>query len=102
MTGWVKVARASDLKPEEKMVITVSDENILVLNHGGRFYAMSSVCTHEKVELVDGFLLEDSIVCPAHLSEFSLETGAVLNPPATVPLKTYDVKIEGEEIWVAV
>jgi 3-phenylpropionate/trans-cinnamate dioxygenase ferredoxin component len=53
-----------------------------------------------RVELVNGFLTEDCIVCPAHLSQFSLETGEVVNPPATIPLKTYRVAVEGGKVRV--
>jgi 3-phenylpropionate/trans-cinnamate dioxygenase ferredoxin subunit len=90
----------SDLKPEEKLARTVSGANILVVNHNGRLYAVSNICTHENVELVEGFLTEDAIVCPAHLSQFSLETGAVLSPPATIPLRTYEVIVEDDEVTV--
>jgi nitrite reductase/ring-hydroxylating ferredoxin subunit len=31
-----------------------------------------------------------------------LKTGQVMNPPATVPLRRFNVKIEGETIFVEV
>ena len=100
MDKLARVCRVSELELEGKIAITVSDESILVVNHGGRFYALSNLCTHEKVELVNGFIIEDAIVCPAHLSQFSLETGEVLNPPATMPLKTYEVIVQDGEVSV--
>jgi 3-phenylpropionate/trans-cinnamate dioxygenase ferredoxin subunit len=96
----VTVCNVSDLREGEKIAVSVSGESILVVNHGGKFYAVSNICTHERVELVNGFLIEDSIVCPAHLSEFSLETGQVINPPATIPLKTYRVIVQNDEVRV--
>jgi 3-phenylpropionate/trans-cinnamate dioxygenase ferredoxin component len=98
MEKLVKVCRVTDLKLEEKIAITTSDESILVVNHEGRFYALSNLCTHEKVELVNGFLIEDSIVCPAHLSKFNLGSGEVLNPPAVMQLKTYEIVLQNDEV----
>jgi nitrite reductase/ring-hydroxylating ferredoxin subunit len=43
----------------------------------------------------------DSVVtCPLHLSRFDVTSGEVQNPPATVPLKTYSLKIEGTSVYV--
>jgi nitrite reductase/ring-hydroxylating ferredoxin subunit len=98
----VKVCRVTDLSPEEKIALTISGESILVVNYEGAFYAVSNICTHEHVELVSGFLIDDSIVCPAHLSRFRLKTGDVLNPPALLPLKTYRTVVEDGEVFLEV
>jgi len=102
MTRVVKVCRVSDLAPGEKMALNVSGEDILLVNYNGKFYGVSNVCTHEHVELVNGFLIDDSIVCPAHLSAFLLETGEVFNPPAILPLKTYKTSIQNDEVCIEV
>ena len=38
------------------------------------------------------------ISCPLHGAVFDLKTGAVLTPPASEDLKSYEVKIEGTTI----
>jgi 3-phenylpropionate/trans-cinnamate dioxygenase ferredoxin subunit len=100
MDKLAKVCKVSELELDGKIAIAISDQSILVVNHGGRFYALSNLCTHEKVELVNGFIIEDAIVCPAHLSKFSLKTGEVLNAPATMPLKTYETIVQDGEVNV--
>jgi len=47
-------------------------------------------------------MLEERVVCPLHLSQFDLKTGQVMNPPATEPLKTFNVQIRGDEIFVEI
>jgi len=42
------------------------------------------------------------VTCPLHLSIFNLEDGKPQNPPAESPLKSYNVKIEQNEIYVEV
>jgi 3-phenylpropionate/trans-cinnamate dioxygenase ferredoxin subunit len=102
MANLVRVCSASELQPGDKTTIQVNDESILVVNVNGRVLAVSNICTHEYAELVNGFLMDDVITCPLHLSRFKLETGEVLNPPATKPLKTYTIKIQDNDIFVTV
>jgi 3-phenylpropionate/trans-cinnamate dioxygenase ferredoxin subunit len=82
------------------MTVEVSGKSVLLVNCNGKFYAVSNLCTHEQVELVNGFLLDDEIVCSAHLSRFKLETGEVLNPPATIPLDTHRTLARNDEVFV--
>jgi nitrite reductase/ring-hydroxylating ferredoxin subunit len=47
-------------------------------------------------------MIEDRVVCQLHLSQFDLRTGEVNNPPATEPLRLYNVKIEEGSIFVEI
>ena len=76
--------------------------HVLLSKIGGEIYAVSGICTHEETDLARGFVLEDRVVCPLHLSQFDLRTGQVMNPPAEIPLQRFNVKIEGETIFVEV
>jgi len=40
------------------------------------------------------------IECPLHAARFDIRTGKVLDPPATDDLKTYQVRLVGDEIQV--
>jgi len=42
------------------------------------------------------------IICPRHGAMFDVATGAALTLPAVVPLPTYDVRVEGDDISVEV
>jgi nitrite reductase/ring-hydroxylating ferredoxin subunit len=102
MVRLVRLCNLLELGPGDKHAVTVDGESILVANVDGRIYAVSNICTHEYAELVNGFLTEDAITCPLHLSRFKLETGETLNPPATKSLKTYKVVVERNEVYVQV
>ncbi|MDW8084418.1 MAG: non-heme iron oxygenase ferredoxin subunit [Candidatus Caldarchaeum sp.] len=102
MPNLLKVCRSSDLTEGDSKVITYQDEQILVLRHAGKVYAVSNICTHDYAELVNGLVFDKTITCPVHLSRFKLETGEVLNPPATKPLKTYPIHVVEDEIFVEV
>lgn len=102
MAKLVHVCDLGELQPGDKLAITTDGESILVANIEGKVYAVSNICTHEYAELVNGFLIEDAITCPLHLSRFKLETGEVLNLPATKPLKTYKVLIQDNGVYVEI
>ncbi len=63
-------------------------------------YATDNSCSHEYSPLCEGMVVEDCVYCPMHGSRFNIKTGAVLNLPATRPIRTYEVKIEDGWIFV--
>ena len=54
--------------------------------------------------LSTGFLNEQekTVTCPLHLSVFKLDNGIAQNLPAKLPLKTYNVKIEENEVYILI
>ena len=92
----------SELTEGSLATADVAGRHILLSRIGGQIFAVSGVCTHEETDLGLGFLVEDRVVCNLHLSQFDLKTGSVLNPPATEPLKTFNVKITDGMIFVEV
>jgi len=75
---------------------------VLVVNLDGTLHAWDGTCTHEEADLSTGFLLGERVTCPLHLSVFDLNNGEAVTPPATVPLKKYNLKVENEDIFVEV
>ena len=102
MTAYCEAAKISDISEGSTMTVDIKGVHILLSKIGGEVHALSGICTHEETDLGLGVVLEDKVVCPLHLSQFDLRTGEVLNPPALVPLKTFNVKIEDGTIYVEV
>ena len=65
----------------------------------GTFLGFSTTGTHTgtAVNQVDG----GEIVCPNHGSRFSVEDGSALQGPASAPLASIEVALEGDEIVLA-
>jgi nitrite reductase/ring-hydroxylating ferredoxin subunit len=70
--------------------------NVTVFNVAGNFCATQAKCTHRQGPLSEGELDGSTVTCPWHGAQFNVCTGAVLRGPATQPLKTYRVVVEGE------
>lgn len=102
MPGFVPAMKLEDLSEGSILAVDLNGAHVLLSKIGGEVHALSGTCTHEETDLGLGVVLEDRVVCPLHLSQFDLKTGEVMNPPATVPLERFNVKIQDGTIFVEV
>jgi nitrite reductase/ring-hydroxylating ferredoxin subunit len=96
------VARVSDLGPGEMTYVEVGpdEEPVCLINFNGEFFALNDCCTHEDASLSDGEIVGDEIECPLHGGAFEIRTGKPASFPVVVPAKTYQVRVEGDEIQI--
>jgi len=87
---------------EAVRVVTEKGLPLAVFNVDGEFLCTTDTCTHEDSSLSDGYIDGDTVECGFHFARFSLRTGAVLCPPALLPLKTFPVKVEDGKVFVDV
>ncbi len=74
---------------------------IAVYNVDGAIYATADRCTHGEASLSDeGKLCGQLVECPWHYGTFDVTTGAPVSLPCSIPLKTYPVQLEGDEVYV--
>lgn len=76
----------------------IVDEIVVTQPSAGEFKGFSAICTHAGCtvnEVVDG-----TIDCPCHGSKFNLD-GSVANGPATKPLESKAVTVQGDSIVLA-
>ncbi len=97
---YVKICEVSEVSPGTIFTVDVGETKLMIVNVGGSLYAVDRICTHETADLSLGFLIDSQVTCPLHLSRFDVTTGAVENPPATEPLRTYKLKVEGTSVYV--
>jgi nitrite reductase/ring-hydroxylating ferredoxin subunit len=98
--GWVRAAARSDLAEGEVLGVEVAGRSIALYATDEGIFATDNICTHAYACLSDGWLDGDVIECPLHAARFDIRTGKVLDPPATDDLKTYPVRVVGDEIQV--
>ncbi len=100
MTHRVAACRVDALVDGDIRVVELDGRQILLARLGDEIYAVDAVCTHEDGPLGDGYVDGEAIVCPIHFTMFSLRTGAIIEGPATRPLRTYPVLIEEGTVYV--
>ena len=94
------VARIDELAEGATKRVVVDGTEVLLCTVDGKVYAIEDVCTHDGGELDQGELEECRIVCPRHGATFDVRTGAALTLPAILPVATYKVRVDGEDIYV--
>ena len=82
--------------------VEVGGSAVLLCNVNGEIYAVEDVCTHDGGPLDQGEMQDGKVMCPRHGALFDVTTGAALTLPAVVPLPTYRVRVEGDDVFVEV
>lgn len=78
-----------------------SGEEVCVVRLGDEVYAIAGECPHSEFPMSDGEMVDDYVIeCGMHGCQFDVRDGSVLEPPATEPIPTHDVRIVGGEVWV--
>ena len=100
---WIEVCAANE----------IDEEDVVRFDHAGRtfavyrspedtYHATDGLCTHEKIHLADGLVMDHIIECPKHNGRFNYKTGIALGAPACVNLRTYPVRVEGGSVFIDV
>jgi len=100
---WIEVCAADD----------IDEEDVIRFDHAGRtfaiyrspedtYHATDGLCTHEKIHLADGLVMDHIIECPKHNGRFNYKTGEAKGAPVCVDLRTYPVKVEGGTVFISV
>ena len=100
--AFVKVMETKDVPLGEGAFVEVGDEWIAVFHTVDGFYAIDDVCSHAQASLSEGDLEGHVVICPRHGGRFDVTTGEAVGLPAYAPVKSYPLRLEGEEILVEV
>jgi len=99
--GWVKICAADKLHIEDVLQFDHSDQTFAVYRSGdGLFYATDGNCTHGNTHLADGLVQGNLIECPKHNGRFDIRDGSVERAPVCVALKTYDVDVRDDMLFL--
>lgn len=97
---FVAVLDEADLQPDRPRQVEVNGVPIALVRRGGEIFAIAGACSHEGGPLAEGELEANSLRCPWHGSRFCLETGRVLDGPATVPQPKLETRVRQGRIEV--
>ena len=101
MTDWIQACDAEDVEQEDVIRFDHAGQTFAIYRSpDDEYFATEGLCTHEKVHLADGLVMDEIIECPKHNGRFNYKTGAARGAPVCVNLKTYPVKVEAGKIYL--
>lgn len=102
MRGFVKVCALSALADDTALHIDIGNTPVCVVRSQGEVMALLDECSHAEVALSDGEVEAGTVECWLHGSRFDLRTGKPTGLPATDAVPIYPVRIDGDDVFVAV
>lgn len=94
------VCNQSELGDGQMLLARVADERITIARCPEGIFAFEDHCTHKGGPLSDGALVDCTVQCPWHGSQFDVRTGRVVAGPAGSQVKTYPIEIRAGEVYV--
>ena len=102
MTDYQRACAVDDVEDGSAVRVMVDGVPVAVVRSEGEIYAIHDVCSHANVALSEGEIEDQTIECWLHGSRFDMVTGRPTGLPATQPVPVYPVKIDGDDILIAV
>lgn len=99
-TDLLPVCRISDVPAGGAIKVETGNLALAVFNLDGRIYVTDDACTHGPGSLSEGYIEGDVVECNFHNGAFHIPTGAVAAPPCIVPLRTYAVTVERDQVYI--
>lgn len=103
MPSWIKACATTDIELDEIIRFDHGAQTfVIVRSEEDTFHAMDGICSHEKVHLCDGLVMEGRVECPKHSATFDYRTGEAKSAPACINLKTFAVKVEDGAVYIEI
>lgn len=102
MSDYERMASLDEVPPGGRKSVILGDEiPALLLRAGDDYYCIEDVCTHDGQPLTEGPFDGQEITCPRHGARFDVKTGRPTCMPATEPVRTFDVQIREDGVYVS-
>ena len=103
MAGWVQACSEGDIDLEEVIRFDHGERTFAIYRSPeDEYFATDGLCTHEKVHLSDGLVMDETIECPKHNGRFDYKTGRALGAPVCVNLKIYPVRRDSGRVLIEI
>ena len=98
---WVEACRWQDIDNNRGITVDIGDdERVAVFRYDdNQLCAVSNACQHQNGPLGEGCVINGHIVCPWHGYEYLPDNGRS-PPPFTEKIPTYDLRLEGDKVFV--
>ncbi len=97
-----RIAGLADLIEGAAVCVQLDGAPLCVVRVESRVYVLGDTCSHAEASLSEGEVDVDDLTveCPLHGSAFRLVDGVPTGLPATKPVATHEVTIDGDVVFV--
>jgi len=95
-----RVASVSQVAEGKMIEVELDGKSIVLCRSKDGWHALDNICTHAYAKMHEGRLRGVRLICPLHGASFDCRSGAVLGAPAIMPLKTYVVRCNGDDVEI--
>jgi nitrite reductase/ring-hydroxylating ferredoxin subunit len=102
MDNYRQVASLDQVPTGKTLVVLIEGNEVLLCHTSEGLFAVDNMCTHAAARLCEGRLRGHRILCPMHGAAFDVRSGEALSRPASVALRSYPIKLVGENIHMSI
>ena len=101
MVNWIKACKKEEIEVEDLIRFDFENKTFAIYcSPSEEYFCTDGICTHENVHLEDGLVMDDIVECPMHNGQFNYKTGKAVRSPACDDLKTYELKVIEDDIFI--
>lgn len=102
MPEFVTIARVGEIPQGEGRSYVVNGRMVGVFLLEEGYFAIDDACPHMGASLAAGYVEDGAVTCPWHAWRFCVKDGTWLdNPRSSLKTASYPVRVEGDEVQVA-
>ena len=99
--GWIAACPADSIDQEDVVRFDLAERTFAIYRSPeDEYFATDGLCTHARVHLAGGLVMDHIIECPKHNGRFDYTTGEAKGAPACINLKTYPVKVIAGTVFI--
>lgn len=98
--AWEYAADRSALAGRDLAPVRCGDRQLVLYALADGIYATDDVCPHQGAPLSQGCVIGGWVECPVHHALFDIKSGVPDGAVTTQPVRTFPVKVEGDDIYV--
>ena len=97
---FVSLTKTSLIEENRVTCLEIEGHRVALGKVKGEFFAVQNKCSHAEQSFDTGRMRGHKLLCPLHGAIFDIRDGSVLAAPASRPLVTYRLKVDGEDILI--
>ena len=95
------VCKTTEVMPGQMKKVSIDENEILVTNIDGSYFAIDDTCTHAGATLSEGKLEDSTITCDWHGAKFDCKNGKLIKFPGEInDLISYKVIVESDDVFI--